>query len=159
MIRTFHRITVIVTAAIAALFLTVPAHAASAAIASNAATVQDETKAFEMVNEIRKANGLTQLRYDGELDLSADTRAHEIVQNFSHIRPDGSQWYTVDETHIYGENLAEGTAGYTPEMVVEAWMESNEHRDNILNGQFTSCAIAEVRVNNKTYWVQEFGIT
>ena len=74
---------------------------------------------------------------------------------WAHERPDGSQWYTVDENLLYGENLAKGQS--TPEDAVAAWMASDGHRKNILNAGYKTMGVACYYCNGKYYWAQEFG--
>lgn len=54
-----------------------------------------------------------------------------------------------------GENLAKGYE--TAEDVVNAWMESPDHRKNILSNNFTTMAVSVVIKDNKKYFTQEFG--
>lgn len=77
---------------------------------SMTAFAQNATEAavLSKVNQIRVANGLNALRYDAALESTSTVRASEITVKFSHTRPDGSDWYTVNEDLMYGENLAEG---------------------------------------------------
>ena len=125
---------------------------------STAAFAPNSTEAavITKVNEIRVANGLNALRYDAELEADSSVRANEITTKFSHTRPDGSDWYTVDEDLMYGENLAEGYN--SADAVVNAWMASPEHKANILKSDFTSIAVSSTTKNGKTYWAQEFGM-
>ena len=44
---------------------------------------------LKQINQKRTANGLSMLSYSADLQASADIRAKESVQNFSHLRPDG----------------------------------------------------------------------
>lgn len=122
------------------------------AFAQNSATAA----ALEKVNAIRVANGLSEVRYDASLEQAANVRAQEASTSFSHTRPDGSAWYTVNDALMYGENLAEGYN--SADEVVDAWMASPTHRANILSSQFTTCSFSTYTVNGTTYWAQEFGI-
>ena len=115
-----------------------------------------EAEVIAKVNDIRVANGLNTLRYDASLEASADVRADELTARFSHTRPDGSDWYTVNPDLMYGENLADGYN--TADAVVNAWMASPEHKANILKPDFTTVAVSSVVKNGKTYWAQEFGM-
>lgn len=115
-----------------------------------------EAEVIAKVNDIRVANGLNALRYDASLEASADVRADELTVRFSHTRPDGSDWYTVNPDLMYGENLADGYN--TADAVVNAWMASPEHKANILKPDFTTVAVSTVVKNGKTYWAQEFGM-
>ena len=115
-----------------------------------------EAEVIAKVNQIRVANGLNSLRYDASLEGAADVRANESTVRFSHTRPDGSDWYTVNPDLMYGENLADGYT--TADAVVNAWMASPEHKANILKPDFTTVAVSSVVKNGKTYWAQEFGM-
>ena len=107
------------------------------------------------INRIRMENGLYALKWNGKLEQVAEVRARECCQSFSHTRPNGTQWYTVNSKIQGGENLAYGFT--TPTDVVNAWMNSPSHRDNILYDEFTSMAISVYKVDDCFYWAQEFG--
>ena len=115
-----------------------------------------EAQALAKVNEIRMANGLSAVQYSASLETTSVVRANEITTKFSHTRPDGSDWYTVNADLQYGENLAEGYN--TADDVVNAWMASPTHKANILKPDFNTCAISTTTQNGRTYWAQEFGI-
>lgn len=110
---------------------------------------------FVKVNQERAEIGLTELVWNEELAAAADVRAEEIQQTFSHVRPDGSDWWTVNSEVIYGENLARGYQ--SADSVMEAWMESSEHKDNILYASFQTIGIAVCERDGQWYWAQEFG--
>ncbi len=125
---------------------------------SMTAFAQNATEAavLSKVNQIRVANGLNALRYDAALESTSTVRASEITVKFSHTRPDGSDWYTVNEDLMYGENLAEGFK--TADEVVNAWMASPAHKANILKPDFTTMSVSMTTKNGRTYWAQEFGL-
>ena len=112
------------------------------------------SQAVENTNAERAKNGLSALRVDADLTAAAKIRAKEIAEVFDHVRPDGSSWYTVS-SKAAGENLAAGQKSASS--VVDAWMNSSSHRDNILNESFSSVGIACVQVGGVNYWVQLFG--
>jgi len=79
---------------------------------------------------------------------------------FSHTSPDGTKpWHLfkiLGYKYTYaGENLAEGfkTASETE----KAWIESSEHRTNILNPYFKDVGIGIAEGVNGLIIVQEFG--
>lgn len=115
----------------------------------------DVSAVFAQVNQMRAEIGLEELSWNDELAAAADIRAKEIQTSFSHTRPDGSSWWTVNSEVIYGENLAKGYQ--SAESVMEAWMASSEHKDNILYSGFKSIGIAVYESGGKWYWAQEFG--
>lgn len=112
-------------------------------------------EAYNQVNNIRTEYGLNTLRWDGKLEQVAEVRARECCQSFSHTRPNGTQWYTVNSKIQGGENLAYGFT--TPTDVVDDWMNSYSHRDNILYDDFKTTAIAIYEVDGIYYWTQQFG--
>ena len=81
-------------------------------------------------------------------------RAEEITVKQSHERPDGSAWYTLAPDYLFGENFADGYD--TANDVVNAWMLSPAHMENILNPYYTGGNIQIVKVNDRCYWVNEF---
>ena len=106
------------------------------------------------LNATRAANGLGALRYAPELQATADTRAVESVQNFSHMRPNGTGCetaVTVDYM-VTGENLIQVTSEFaTAAIMMDTWMNSPTHRNNILLSSFTDVAIGVYVVNGITY--------
>ena len=106
------------------------------------------------LNATRPANGLGTLRYAPELQTAADTRAVECVQNFSHMRPNGTGCetaVTVDYM-VTGENLIQVTSEFaTAAIMMDTWMNSPTHRNNILLSSFTDVAIGVYVVNGTTY--------
>lgn len=123
-------------------------------------TVEDEEdKAFEtellrLVNAERSKKNLPDLKYSKELAKAADIRARELTVTFSHNRPDGSTCFTVSE-FVYGENIAAGQTA--PTSVINSWMNSQGHKDNILNETYKSAAIGCYNDGDTYYWVLLFG--
>jgi uncharacterized protein YkwD len=112
--------------------------------------------ALALVNAQRAAAGLSALVWSEGLADAAAVRAHEITTLFSHTRPDGSNWWTVNSTLQYGENLAK--LYQSSSSVVDAWMNSPTHRANIMDGSFVTVGMAIYQTDNGSwYWAQEFG--
>ena len=110
---------------------------------------------LQQVNKERTKRGLKPLRLDAELTRAACVRGGELLQKFSHTRPDGSRWSTVS-ARAYAENIARGQR--TADKVMAAWLSSREgHRENILRPSYGSIGICAFRHNGVTYWVQLFG--
>ena len=61
---------------------------------------------FNLMNQQRAAQGLSALVWSDALTSAAQVRANEITTSFSHTRPNGSDFWTVDSNVQYGENLA-----------------------------------------------------
>lgn len=115
---------------------------------------------IELVNEERAKAGLRDLEPLEGLSNAAQQRAAEIAEKFSHTRPDGSSFSAVISQNgiAYqgsGENIAYGQT--TPEQVMKDWMNSQGHRANILNSQFTSIGVGYYQSPDGTgYWTQLF---
>lgn len=124
-------------------------------------TVDDlAASVFNLVNKARKAEGLSPLTYSSKAQKAADIRAKEIIELFSHTRPDGSDCFTaLSETGVTmksaGENLASGYE--TPKAVVDGWLASPGHRENIMRPDFTELAVGVATDSFGTiYWSQFF---
>lgn len=112
--------------------------------------------AFDIVNAKRQSAGLSALTWDSGIEQAAAVRAVEASQVWSHSRPDGSEYWTVNSNLIYGENLAKGYA--TADGAVQGWMDSVTHKDNILFPDFaTGAIVVHVGSDGTWYWAQEFG--
>lgn len=112
-------------------------------------------RVWELTNYYRSQYGAGSLTLDSTLCDAAATRAREIASNFSHTRPDGSQWYTVSSL-AHGENIIMGT-GMDADRAMTDWMNSQGHRDNILDGSYGSLGVGCCQSGREIYWVQLFG--
>jgi len=118
---------------------------------------------LDLVNKERTKNGLEPLEWGVTCEAAAEIRARELMTDYSHIRPDGSSWETAcplpDSGGSSGENLVAGNAAVSPTTAVTAWMNSPDHRANILNPNFTKLSVGFVfdqDTQYKTYWSQFF---
>ena len=111
---------------------------------------------LELQNAYRAQAGLAPLQPTAALQTAAGIRVTEAAVYFSHVRPDGSPWWTVDPVEVYGENLYRGDRN-SAESIVNAWMSSPAHRSNILSPEYTTCGIALVFSNGRWVCAQEFG--
>ena len=121
---------------------------------------QDEMtkKIIELVNEARKKAGVPTLSESAALDNDAKTRAVETSQLFSHTRPDGSAWCTLDPDHMYGENIAVSSSA-SAEHIFNMWMNSEGHRANILSPSYRSIGVGYyINKSGRCFAVQNFGI-
>lgn len=111
--------------------------------------------ALDGCNAQRQAAGLGALTWNNALAEAAMVRAQEIVTTWSHTRPNGQDWWTVNSNIMYGENLAKGYS--SAEAAVAGWMASPTHRENIMYGSFKTCGIAIYEQGGTWYWAEEFG--
>ena len=112
-----------------------------------------------LVNEERTKNGLQPLRSNVDLSEVAYIKAVDMANNnyFDHISP--TYGNPFDMMRAFGitysmaaENIAYGSS--TAEAVMQGWMNSKDHRANILNPDFTEIGIGYE--NNERNWVQMF---
>ena len=130
--------------------------------ASAASDTEMKKAVLELVNQERAQQGLPALGANKKLNAAADIRAQEIVEKFSHDRPDGSRCFTIfDEVgagryYAVGENIAAGQR--SPQAVMESWMNSSGHRANILGSGYKNIGIGLCRTDSGYgyYWVQLF---
>lgn len=95
-----------------------------------------------LVNQVREAQGLPALTVDEDLCASATTRAIEATALFAHVRPDGSEYWTVNE-RIYSENLARANGDWAT-TTITGWVNSPKHLANVLKADATSIGIGVV---------------
>jgi uncharacterized protein YkwD len=114
----------------------------------------DTWKLFKATNASRGRFNLPNLRLDRERSVIA--RRHSLAMARS-----GDMFHTADvdvylhgiSWRLWGENV-----GYTPRdvsSIMQAFMDSPPHRENILNRGFREVAIGAVRVDG-TLWVTIF---
>ena len=123
-------------------------------------------KLYQLTNEQRQKNNLPSLSINSALSLAAQRKAENMFQEnyWSHYSPDGkTPWDFIlgaDYQYEYaGENLAKNFLFSNG--VVDAWMNSATHRDNLLKKEYTEVGYAIVNgiLNGEqtTLVVQEFG--
>lgn len=111
--------------------------------------------AFDLLNAERASRGLPAYTWNADLELCAQIRATECAGSFSHTRPNGLDYYTVNSDLMWAENLAKGYADASS--LVAGWMNSPTHAANILDGEMLSCSIAVYETDGTLYFAQEFG--
>jgi uncharacterized protein YkwD len=122
---------------------------------------------LDLVNDVR-ASGTTcgdtyyppvdAVSWNNKLEQAANNHSTDMYENdfFAHESPNGSTLTTRLQEVEYnystaGENIA---YGYTSEQqVIEAWLNSQGHCANIMNGNYKEMGVG--RVGN--YWTQNFG--
>lgn len=98
-------------------------------------------------NAARAADDLSSLQPNALLELAAKEKANDMAKNgyFAHTSPTGvTPWYWFEKAgynfEYAGENLAVNFVD--SQDVMNAWMNSPEHRANILDSHFTQIGIA-----------------
>lgn len=128
----------------------------------------DYKQVIELTNQMRSKQGLPPVSENAALAAAANAKAQNMFSEnyWAHFAPSGkSPWdFILNSGYKFtyaGENLAKNF--YTSEEVVNAWMNSPTHRDNLLNPKYKDVGIAVVEgvLNGQktTLVVQEFGTT
>jgi uncharacterized YkwD family protein len=120
---------------------------------------QFEQQVVQLTNAERAKHDLAPLKLDVELSKVAREKSIDMERNgyFSHTSPTyGSPFDMMKKFGITyraaGENIAKGQT--TPEQVVNAWMNSDGHRRNILSNNYTHIGVGYV--SNGNIWTQMF---
>ena len=124
--------------------------------ASEAAPADLAAATICLLNERRAAAGLAPLRASEPLTATADHYARYMVseEHFAHRDESGHNVVSrvleadpalADRWLVVGENLGWGTYGLaTPRSMVEGWMNSPTHRDNILYPRYDEIGVGIV---------------
>ena len=127
-----------------------------------------EREVFDLTNEIRAEHGLQPLIWNDSLARAARDHARDMRDNDmrGHVGSDGStvrervERAGITNAGGWSENMAYGQR--TPRAVVDAWMNSEGHRANILRAESTHLGVGFVEgVEGSqwvTYWAQKFVI-
>lgn len=137
---------------------------AAPAVSKSAASM--ERRAFDLANAQRRSRGQQPLEWDAELSRLARQHSANMASSdfFSHRNPRGmtmvdrarSQgirgWSALGENIAYNQGY-EDPAGF----VIERWMVSSKHRDNLLNARWTRSAIGvAVADDGRVFFTQLF---
>lgn len=121
---------------------------------------------LDAVNKEREARGLDPVVLNPVLTAAAEQRADEIAQvyNKKHLRPDGEKWNTVLDEFNYdakvaAENIGRNTYDLSTSVKrnMKNWMNSEAHRNNILNDKVTELGVGWEKNGEYYYYVQLFG--
>ena len=108
----------------------------------------DEQETFNLINAQRTGAGLSALKIDSELQNVARAKAKDMVDKnyFSHTSPTyGSPFDMMKSFGITYKTAGENIAGNSSNQgAVTAWMNSEGHRANILNGSYNYTGLAVV---------------
>lgn len=121
-----------------------------------------EQQMFEVINSTRAKFNLSTLTYNAPLALTAFKHSEDMAKNnfFSHQNLKGESPFDrmeKDQLHftIAGENLASGQ--FNSIYAHEALMNSQGHRDNILNKDFKQIGIGiDFNMENVPYYTMKF---
>ena len=109
---------------------------------------QDEQEVFDLINAQRATAGLAALKIDSEVQNVARVKAQDMVDNnyFSHTSPTyGSPFDMMKSFGIKYKAAGENIAGNSSNSgAVNAWMNSEGHKANILSNNYNYTGIGVV---------------
>ncbi len=163
--KTRHKLAAVLSALLAASQLFVgglyidPSH-------SLAAEIPDSEKIIALTNNYRANNKRTALHESPILKLAASAKLTDMQKNnyWDHVSPSGVQpWEFIEKAgynYSYaGENLGKGFS--SAEGVVNAWIQSPKHQENLISSHYTEIGVAvgtaQIEGRNTTLIVQMFG--
>ncbi|MGO0905791.1 CAP domain-containing protein [Clostridioides difficile] len=121
-----------------------------------------QKEVVDLVNVDRSKAGLNPLTLDADVSNVATKKSQDMIDNnyFAHNSPTyGSPFDMLKKFGISyktaGENIAMGQK--TPKEVVNAWMNSEGHRKNILNPNYSKIGVGVAQKSGGSiYWTQIF---
>ena len=116
---------------------------------------QEVIDIYNAINDYREENGLHRLVLDEELCKLAYIRAREQEQFEGHTRPNGKPFYSIVDEYGYerygcGENIVIGP-NTNCEKVMDCWINSPTHNENMLKSKWIVAGIALFHMNNGKY--------
>jgi uncharacterized protein YkwD len=127
-----------------------------------------ESQVVSLINKERANAGVSALSNNGKLAAAARAHSQDMANNnyFSHTGSDGSSPFDRMAAHGYSysaaaENIYAGDGGNNnPYSAVSAWMDSQGHRDNLLNGTYTNIGVGywcNPNSDYQGYFTADFG--
>lgn len=118
---------------------------------------EEEQEFLNLINANRENNGLPKLEIDNEIQNIARLKANDLVENkyFAHVSPVyGDVSAMLTDFKISYKTVGENIAGNNNLVgAVEAWMNSENHRSNLLSNDYnyTGVAVAESETYGKVF--------
>ena len=123
-----------------------------------------EKKVFDLINEQRAENGLSELDWSDEVAEIARLHSENMANFsfFSHTDLDGlmvndrADLLGIKKWRAIGENIAFNHGYKNPaESAVQRWMQSPTHRENLLNNRWRESGIGIAVTEDGTYYFTE----
>ena len=129
-----------------------------------------EDLVFEMTNRARQAKGLAPLIKDPELTKVARAFSDDMLRRrfFDHTNPDGLAFHKRISNHyghritFVGENIYSAfeddpiNIREVAEEIMDTWMNSKDHRENLLDPDYTHLGVGVSASRGKIRATQEF---
>ncbi len=125
---------------------------------------------FYFTNEIRRRSGLRPLAQEGTLSAIAQAYSNDMLRRgfFSHTNPEGLTVkerlspYFSGSIRSWGENIWEGSnlsvanREALARYIMNSWMSSSGHRENILDADYTHLGVGVTAVGREIRATQDF---
>ena len=133
---------------------------------TNHCATEAEIEMLKRINDLRKENGLQPLVLSEPLGTAAERKASDMASHHyvAHVSPDGQDLQELldevgyDYNTAMGENIAAGHE--SAEATFKQWLNSPEHREIMLDEDYTAVGIGRARnaeAKYDWYWAAEFG--
>ncbi len=124
----------------------------------------DEWDILRLTNTARVAAGTRVITMTDTLQRTTDIRETELLDFYSHTRPNGELCFTaLPSDYKYtgaGENIAQRlgrrTTPYSPEEVTNGWINSPDHYANMIDDKFAYAGIGLLSTDDNVVGVQMF---
>jgi len=139
-------------------------------LCENVSVKEFEMRIFDHVNQVRRENSLPELANEESLVELARMHSRNMGWEgfFDHVDHEGLQvWqrqrkYFPELIHVgIGENLhytLRSDRKYDPGVIVSDWMGSPEHRDNLLEEDYTHAGVGIFLLGSKLYTTMVFAV-
>ena len=122
---------------------------------------ESETLVLQLINEQRKANGMSELKFDSRLMKLAKLKTQDMLEEnyISHNSDKYGKVFNMLKVNnvdykVAGENIARNA---NEPLAVQAWMNSTSHRENILDERYEYTGISVIKDKEYGYlFVQIF---
>ncbi|BCJ72790.1 hypothetical protein CS0771_23340 [Catellatospora sp. IY07-71] len=129
----------------------------------NSRVTELEDQVTALINRERDRAGCSRVRTDERMRTAARRHSADMAEHdyFSHTGRNGSSFVDrlaaagYPRREAAGENIAYGYP--TAQSVVDGWMASTGHRNNILDCDARATGVGLAYQGRTTYWTQEFG--
>jgi uncharacterized protein YkwD len=139
--------------------LALPAPAASSTSRGTVALSSLESGVLKDINKIRAQHHLAAVRVNARLTAASAQHSREMGAQgyFEHASHDGTafwkridRWYAQGSFHYWsvGENLLWSASEVAPAVALQLWMNSPEHRANILTARWRDIGVSAVHVSD-----------
>ncbi|MFD4691935.1 CAP domain-containing protein [Streptomyces sp. NPDC058463] len=138
-----------------------PSATPSRRTAAPTADTSAQAEVLALVNQERAKVGCRPVTASASLNALAQSFSEDMAARgfFGHTDPDGATpWDRADKAGVEGlggENIARGQAD--AQAVMDAWMNSDGHRANILNCDYTTLGVGVELGSGGPWWTQDFG--